>query len=638
MISSLKNKIKVYNELFAQMGPKYAAFRVGYELKKKLGLYESKFPTDFKIKSYIELAKWQKNLSHGFITPSKEEFDKRGIGPSDKLRKQLSKILNGEILFFNFDWKQIGFENDWDVHPVSKHQYPQMHWTKLPIYDKAVGDIKYVWEKSKFSYLLYVLRNDLHNDQDNSSFIFSEIERWIDQNKPNTGAQYICSQEMGIRLINWCFALFFYKNSSFLTQALLDKILTSIDVQVQHIYHNIAFSRIAVRNNHAVTETLSLYLISLYFPFLPNSAKYKKAGKLWFEEEIIYQLFEDGTDSQYSFNYHRVKVQLLSLAISSAKVNNETFDQRVYQRAETSLKFLYNQIINFESGNVPNIGANDGSIYFKLNSCDYNNYLPQLNALAALLDIELSEKGTDTEVLNDEIWFTQKIKNKKKSSKLVVRQGIQHYPNGGYVQIRDKSSVTLMKTPELSFRANQNDLLHLDISVKGINIFRDSGSYLYNTTEENSMYFNGVKGHNTVAVNGNNHMSKGPRFTWLYKPVHLSTGVVEKDDHYEITSLMKLTFPQRYTLKRVVRKFKSDLKWEVEDSVVENVTQIEQYWNIDPAASFSIKISSVNKRQANLAPLVSQGQYSGYYGYKQESILQAYASEDGFIKTTITIE
>src|SRR5690606_31623240 len=115
-----------------------------------------------------------------------------------------------------------------------------------------------------------------------------------------------------IRLLNWSFALFFYKNSKFLDDNVFAKILASINLQLNHIYNNIFFSKIAVRNNHAVTETLALYLIPLYFPFFPNGKKFKMKGKRWFEKEVAHQLFDDGSDSQYSFNYHRVKVQLFS--------------------------------------------------------------------------------------------------------------------------------------------------------------------------------------------------------------------------------------------------------------------------------------------------------------------------------------
>ena len=51
--------------------------------------------------------------------------------------------------------------------------------------------------------------------------------------------------------------------------------------------------------------------------------------------------------------------------------------------------------------------------------------------------------------------------------------------------------------------------MHIDIWVDGVNYFRDSGTYKYNTTEEYLNYFNGTSSHNTVSVDNKNQMLKG---------------------------------------------------------------------------------------------------------------------------------
>ena len=128
-------------------------------------------------------------------------------------------------------------------------------------------------------------------------------------------------------------------NSSFLTEDIFDKIQFAIYWQMDHVYKNINFSRIAVRNNHAITETLALYLVGLLYPQFPGAEKWKQKGKDWFEEEIAYQVYEDGTFLQFSMNYHRVVIQLLTWAIVLAEKNNESFSPVVYERAKKSLNF-----------------------------------------------------------------------------------------------------------------------------------------------------------------------------------------------------------------------------------------------------------------------------------------------------------
>lgn len=68
----------------------------------------------------------------------------------------------------------------------------------------------------------------------------------------------------------------------------------------------------------------------------------EKKGKKWFEEEIKYQVAEDGTYLQFSMNYHRVVVQLLTWAITLADRNGERFCDEVYKRAYQSVNFCIN--------------------------------------------------------------------------------------------------------------------------------------------------------------------------------------------------------------------------------------------------------------------------------------------------------
>ena len=96
---------------------------------------------------------------------------------------------------------------------------------------------------------------------------------------------------------------------------------------------------------------------------------------------------EDGTYLQFSMNYHRVVVQLLTWAITLADRNGERFCDEVYKRAYQSVNFLY-QCQDDLTGWLPNYGSNDGALFFKLNDCDYRDYRPQLDALHYLLTSE----------------------------------------------------------------------------------------------------------------------------------------------------------------------------------------------------------------------------------------------------------
>src|SRR5690606_32684661 len=146
-------------------------------------------------------------------------------------------------------------------------------------------------------------RYDYHFNVDLSEFVFSDIESWIDANPTNQGPNWRCSQEISLRILNWCYALFYYENATALTEDRWKKMQHVIYASVHHVYHHINFSRIAVRNNHAITETLFLTVSHLLFPFIPETKKWAEQGLKWFEQEIGYQVYSDGTFLQFSMNY-----------------------------------------------------------------------------------------------------------------------------------------------------------------------------------------------------------------------------------------------------------------------------------------------------------------------------------------------
>src|SRR5690606_18346477 len=101
--------------------------------------------------------------------------------------------------------------------------------------------------------------------------------------------------------------------------------------------------------------------------------------------EVAYQIYEDGTFLQYSMNYHRVVVQLLTWGIRLAERHGQRFEEVVYERAARSLQFL-DTCTDPVSGQLPNYGANDGALFFRLTDDDYREYTSQLNDLRAVLE------------------------------------------------------------------------------------------------------------------------------------------------------------------------------------------------------------------------------------------------------------
>ena len=628
----IKSKVKNSINLVTNMGWRYTGFRVKHEFLKRFGLLKKKFPQSPSFKQYITLNEWKEEKINFFFY-SKEElvFEKK---PTDSLNKWFEDYTNGKFLFFNSTVFNIGNDYNWLTNPDTGFIYDaQKHWTEIPDYSKEAGDIKYVWEKSRFGFLYNIIRYDYHFNKDCSTIVFDEILSWIKNNPINCGPNYVCSQETSLRILNWTFALHYYKNSPALTEEIFSKIQFSIYWQIHHVYNNIQFSRIAVRNNHAITETLTLYLTGLLYPKFPGSKERKEKGKAWFEKEIEYQVYDDGTYLQFSMNYHRVVVQLLTWAIILADKNDEKFNNVVYERAKKSIEFL-RACMNDSNGWLPNYGANDGALFFPLNNEHFRNYKPQLQALANALKIDL---GFD-KVYEDVNWYHHHSTSK---NLFKPKQGINEFKTGGYYIIREEDALTFIRCASYKDRPSHADNLHIDIWYNGENVIADAGSYKYNTDEKTLKYFMGTESHNTLMLDDYDQMQKGSRFIWYYWTKCLNAYLKEDDLAYtfngEILAFSYIRNDIKH--KREIIKIKNKPQWFIKDEIINKPASlyVKQLWHL-PKNHKQVEWKSNDEKKEILNAVFNEGFISILYGQKELAEIIFFQTSGCVINTELNIK
>lgn len=632
------DKLKLVSHLIRNMGWRYVRFRAVYELKRKTGLLKTAYPTKPPMKNFIALEDWRASKPAFFFASKKVlRFDRR---PSQDLQAEYEKMQAGEYVFFNALKVDLGLSYDWVTNPSTGYRYdPTQHWTEVEDITTEAGDIKYTWEKSRFSFLYTLLRYDYHFEKDSAEQVFQEIESWISANPINSGPNYKCSQEISLRVLNWTFALYYYSEHPALTEARFQRIMHAIYWMLRHVYENIHFSRISVRNNHAITETCMLYLSGLLFPFFPEVAKWHQKGKAWMEEEVAYQVYEDGTHLQFSMNYHRVVLQCLTWVLYLSEIHGQQLSDTFIQRVQASLKLLY-AAQNPETGHLPNYGANDGALFFKWNGCSYRDYRPQLNAAYYFFNKKhLYQPGPWTE---DVDWIGTQVLDKSTYPAVnLERPTLARFEKGGYYLIRDqKKCSSFIRCGQHKDRPSQADNLHLDVWYEGENILRDVGSYKYNTTPEELLYFNGTTGHNTIVLNDQHQMLKGPRFIWLYWSQARQAQLQEMEEYWlfegEIQAFQQLEPGLKH--RRIVKHYKNEHRWEIQDQIIaKGQYEMHQYWNIGPGFD-ALGFQAICEDEAGkqIEPQRVPGFYSSYYGIKEPSEALVFsANTDTILKTTI---
>lgn len=624
--------VKVLYHLIKNHGWKYLYHRIFYELERRWVKQEHKFPTNPTERVGISLEEW-KVLNPPFFFQSREEVQVVR-NPTDKLKKSYEKIRNGEFLFFNHSWKPIGSDYDWITHPITKYKYDiRRHWTKISDFSEASGDIKYVWEKSRFSYLHTIVRYDHHCKEDSSSFVLNEISNWIDKNPINQGPNYRCSQEISLRILNWTFALYFYKNSSALTEDFFRKIINSIYWQIHHVRQNVNFSRRFVRNNHAIAETALLYLSGFIFPFFDQVGTWSSEGKHWLQEELMYQIAEDGTFIQHSHNYHRVLLQLLSWIFYLAEKNGDTFEPEVVHRCRASVEYLKN-MIEGNNGQVPNYGPNDGALFFPLSGSDYSDFRPSVHAAYHYFNRRPLFK--DPRVTEELQWYGADVSEYTQAYEHPT--GIRRYDDGGIYSFREEDTFTFIKCSDNRHRPYQCDNLHLDIWYKGINLLRDAGTYLYNTDRKTESYFLSGKAHNTITVGAADQMERGPRFIWFNwsRAKVLDIGEDEGTFYFKGEMSGFRSSGSWITVGREVIKSKNRPVWEVFDYLKnEQNHSLHQWWHPNSAFTSKIKIEATSHGEP-VIPVKAGGFYSAYYGHRTPSPVVQFTSSKGSIRTIIS--
>src|SRR5690625_1341185 len=513
------------------MGLSWTYNRLFYEIKKKSGILKKQFKhikltnhafirkhiNDKSIKNENDLYEYIKSTSqHFFFSVENLAEIRSGIKSlySDKKEKEIIKKADNitENIFEYFSKDLVSYDViNWHYSPFINKQSPKdKHWIDISDLNSDFGDIKFIWELSRFAFVYDLVRAYTLTQDDKYVVKYWElIEDWIENNPLEYGVNYKCGQEMSIRMMAWLFGLYAFLNHKETTPSRATTLLKTIYQHAEHVEKHFNFALKIVRNNHAISEAYGLYTIGLLFPIFDKYNICKNTGKKYLEKEGLRQIKLDGSYIQHSMNYHRLVIQNYTWAIELAKRSQDRFSNSLIGRLLKSVEFLYqHQSI---SGRLPNYGQNDGALIHPLSSNSYLDYRPQLNAAwFAFTGKRLYEPGEYDESL---LWL---FREKSLKSEIDAIQKIsKKFPNGGYYTFRNRNQFGMIRCTTYKTRPVQADMLHFDLWINDFNVFADAGTYSYNTSSNIKNYFLGTASHNTIMINNKSQMTKGSRFMWL---------------------------------------------------------------------------------------------------------------------------
>ena len=351
------------------------------------------------------------------------------------------------------------FKNKLVFYQDIKIDYPQN-----PGFNKLFPDIKDPWEQSRFQHLFSLGKKYKKTKNiKNAKTFYKQINNWIAKNPFLLGVNWVCPMEVAIRAINLIYAFYFFKDSKAISTDFWQKFVCSLYDHAKYLENNWETSD--KPNNHYLSDLIGYFYLCFFFDDIKHFkiAKEKTIKKIL--QQFEKQIQPDGTSYEGSTNYHKLVTEIFLHFYLLCKTNNIYLPKNFYKKFEKMFLFLDDCTDCY--GNLVQIGDNDSG---------------RILGIAESLFVV----------------------RKSRSDCLEPHKQVTHYPNFGLTIIKnDTWHITFRhqtynkKQPAGHFH---QDALSITLSINGIPILVDPGSYVYTANASWRNLFRSAKSHNTFYI------------------------------------------------------------------------------------------------------------------------------------------
>lgn len=487
----------MYKSLLTEYGIPWVFNRSLYSAKlkmmKTIPKTENLFEKKVNIKR-IDIFDVDVNKIESFLCELPDEYKAEIIQVADN-------AIDGIIKAFSSIELNYGVPIKWHINPITNVEVDKsIKWYRIPDFDPIRGDIKAVWEVSRFTHFFYFTRAYMITKDSKYYKAYStQLDSWLKENTYSYGPNYKCGQEATLRMINALIAYSIFNAYGLSDNKDESNLKELVKGSYKKVLSNFFYAHKCIKNNHTLSEITGL-IIGAWCS--DNETTLKKAYCLM-DSEIENQILRDGGYIQYSFNYQRFALQIMEFVL---KISNKTeieLSGRSKKLISKSALLMYQ--LQDETGDVPNYGSNDGALIFPVTTCSYRDFRSVLNTIYALIRKErLYESGHYDEEL---LWFSDK--NIEEIPLVNIARESVEYNESGFHSIRHDEGYLMIVLQDFNTRPAQMDQLHMDLWHKGKNILCDSGTYSYATDIGKKIALTAA--HNTAKIDDIEQMKKhGP--------------------------------------------------------------------------------------------------------------------------------
>ncbi|MFT6139473.1 MAG: hypothetical protein ACJAXN_000663 [Psychromonas sp.] len=438
------------------------------------------------------------------------------------LLAKADQILQHKLSYFDLHALDLGTPINWHKDHATGQQTSRAAIMSINYRDiQKNGDCKLVWEPNRHHQFVVLARAyQVTGDLKYAQGVISQMTSWLNSNPYGYGMNWKNPLELGIRIINWVWAIDLILDSGLFFGEFKSRLLHSVYLHCRDVSGK--FSQGSSANNHLVGEAAGVYIAASYFSMLKDAPAWRQKSKAVLENEIQAQTFSDGGSKEHGFSYQFFVFQLYLFSSQIAHWQNDDFSPAYQHTLNKLAEFI--AIIAQGGENYPMLGDQDDGY-----ALDLGNHVHDINALCDLASHLYDNKIfriNAQEASEAAFWlFNQRgIAGNIAPSFIPGPLASHKFSESGYyllqagsLKTNDQVSV-LFDCAELGYTSiaahGHADALSIVMRLNGKDLLADSGTYDYYSFPHWRNHFRKTQAHNTIEVDGlDQSVMTGP-FMW----------------------------------------------------------------------------------------------------------------------------
>jgi uncharacterized heparinase superfamily protein len=400
----------------------------------------------------------------------------------------------------------LGTRLPWHVDFKTGHRWPLRYACDLDPNDlDRPSDVKVPWELSRCQHFVtlgqaYALTGDERFAQE----FVDQVTDWLDANPWGYGVNWMCPMDVALRALGWLWGFHLLARSTacappgfrlrFLRGLLLHGEFLAANLEVDD-----------VNGNHYLVDGMGLVALGLFFRAAAKGRRWLERGRRIVLDAMQAQVHADGVDIEQSVAYHRLALEAFLTSGLLLRLYGEAPPSAFWDRLERMLEFVL--AYTKPDGQAPLIGdADDGRIQ-KLGAQSATDHRYLLSTGAVLFQRGDFKQGAGR-FWEESFWLLGPggLEAFEKLAEPAARPGSHAFSESGFYVLRSVDAHLVVDCGEVGFRGlgghGHNDVLSFELSLVGMNVVTDCGTYLYTASRAWRNRFRSTAFHSTVEVDG----------------------------------------------------------------------------------------------------------------------------------------